>query len=103
MPAARPETLEPEFLAQLGSIYDEAWASVAVSYAHVDADALAEARAELAAIVMRLAAGQLASGELKDQAIHEFRCDGAIGDAAATPGNRAVTEPARASISVPAN
>ncbi len=104
MPTVRPETLEPEFLAQLGSIYDEAWASVAASYTHVDTHALADARAELAAIMMRLAADELASGELKDQAIHEFRC--AMAPSAmqpATPSDRAVTEPARTSISVPAN
>jgi hypothetical protein len=62
MPTARPETLEPEFLAQLGSIYDEAWASVAASYTHVDTHALADARAELAAIMMRLAADERLQG-----------------------------------------
>jgi hypothetical protein len=104
MPTARPETLEPEFLAQLGSIYDEAWASVAASYTHVDTHALADARAELAAIMMRLAADELASGELKDQAIHEFRR--AMAPSAtqpAAPCDRAVSGSARPGVNVPAN
>ncbi len=73
MPAPRPETFEPEMLALLGAVYDDAWRTVAAEYAHADADTLAEARAELAAIMLRLAEEQLASGELKDRAIRQFR------------------------------
>jgi hypothetical protein len=104
MPAPGRETFEPEVLALLGSIYDEAWASVAADYAHADADTLAEARAELAAIMLRLAEHQLASGELKDQAIRQFRH--AMAPSApqlATPTDRAVTQTARHGVNVPVN
>ena len=68
----RPETFEPEVLALLGSIFDEAWASVAPEYA-LDAEAAREARAELATIMLRLTDLQLGSGELKEKALRSFR------------------------------
>ena len=72
MSAPFPETFEPEMLALLGAVYDDAWRTVAADYVHADADTLAAARAELAAIMLRLAEQQLASHELMDQAIRQF-------------------------------
>ena len=59
MPASRPETFEPEVLALLGSIYDETWSCVAAGYAQADPKTREEARAELAAIMLRLAEEKL--------------------------------------------
>ena len=103
MPAPGRETFEPEVLALLGSIYDEAWASVAANYAHADVDTLAEARAELATIMLRLAERQLASGELKDQAIRQFRHAMTPSATRREPGDRAVTETVLQGVNVPAS
>jgi hypothetical protein len=73
MHAPRPETFEPEVLALLGSIYDETWACVAASYAQADPKTREEGRAELAAIMLRLAEQQLGSNDLKDKALRLFR------------------------------
>jgi hypothetical protein len=73
MHAPRPDTFEPEVLALLGSIYDETWACVAAGYAQADPKTREEARAELAAIMLRLAEQQLASNDLKDKALRLFR------------------------------
>jgi hypothetical protein len=71
---------------------------------HADADTLAGARAELAAIMLRLAEEKLASGELKDQAIRRFRQ--AMGRSATQHASDSEPAPARttrSSINVPAN
>jgi hypothetical protein len=73
MPASRPETFEPEVLALLGSIYDETWSCVAAGYTQADPKTREEARAELAAIMLRLAEEKLGSNELKDKALRLFR------------------------------
>jgi hypothetical protein len=73
MRAPRPETFEPEVLALLGSIYDEAWTSVAAGYAQADSATREGARAELAAIMLRLAERQLGSSDLRDKALRIFR------------------------------
>jgi hypothetical protein len=73
MRAPRPETFEPEVLALLGSIYDEAWASLAAGYTQADGATREGARAELAAIMLRLAERQLGSNDLKDKALRIFR------------------------------
>jgi hypothetical protein len=73
MRASRPEKFEPEVLSLLGSIYDETWACVAAGYAQADPKTREEARAELAAIMLRLAEEQLGSNELKDKALRLFR------------------------------
>jgi hypothetical protein len=104
MRAPRPETFEPEMLALLGAVYDDAWRTVAGGYDYADAETLAEARAELAAIMLRLAERQLASGELKDQAIRQFRQ--AMGTSATqrpTPTELAPAEAMPSCVSVQAN
>jgi hypothetical protein len=68
-----PETFEPEVLALLGSIYDDAWASLAAGYAQADRVTIEGARAELAAIMLRLAEQKLGSGDLKDKALRIFK------------------------------
>jgi hypothetical protein len=72
MRASHPETFGPEVLALLGSMYDEAWASVAAGYAHADRVTREAARAELAAIMLRLAEEQLGSNDLKDKVLRIF-------------------------------
>jgi hypothetical protein len=73
MRAPRPETFEPEVLALLGAIYDEAWASVADGYVQADRATREEARAELADIMLRLAEQQLGSNDLRDRALRIFK------------------------------
>jgi hypothetical protein len=73
MRAPRPETFEPEVLALLGSIYDEAWASLAAGYVQADPVTRDGARAELAAIMLRLAERQLGSDDLKAKALRIFK------------------------------
>jgi hypothetical protein len=104
MRAPRPETFEPEMLALLGAVYDDAWQTVAASYVHADADTLAEARAELAAIMLRLAQHQLATGELKDLSIRQFRkAMGRSATAHTSLSELAPAEPSLSSVSVPAS
>ena len=104
MRAPRPETFEPEMLALLGAIYDDAWRTVAAGYVHADAETLAEARAQLAAIMLRLAERQLASDELKAQAIRQFRqVMPPSATQHATTSELAAAEAAPSGVSVPAD
>jgi hypothetical protein len=72
MSPIRTETFEPEDLASLGSIFDQAWASVAASYEHTDEDTRAAARARLARILLQLAARQVGTESLKQVAVRAF-------------------------------
>ncbi len=104
MSPSRPETFEPEMLALLGAVYDDAWRTVAAGYVYADAETLAEARAELAAIMLRLAERQLASDQLKDQAIRQFRqAMGMPVTQHPTPTELAPAEATPSGVSVPAN
>lgn len=89
MRAPRPETFEPEVLALLGSIYDEAWASLAAGYVQADRTTREGARAELAAIMLRLAERQLASNDLKAKALRIFK----RGSGSATPAQQSAPQP----------
>jgi hypothetical protein len=89
MRAPRPETFEPEVLALLGSIYDEAWASLAAGYAQADRVTREGARAELAAIMLRLAERQLGSNDLKDKALRIFKRS----SVAAAPARQSAPQP----------
>ena len=78
----------------MGSIYDEAWASLAAGYAQADGATREGARAELAAIMLRLAERQLGSNDLKDKALRIFRralsghrADGVVSAAGSPPGS----------------
>jgi hypothetical protein len=57
----------------LGSIYDEAWASIAAGYVQADRETREGARVELAAIMLRLAEEQLEAGDLKNKAMRLFK------------------------------
>ena len=104
MNPSRPETFEPEMLALLGAVYDDAWLTVAAGYVYADAETLAEARAELAAIMLRLAERELASGDLKEQAIRQFRQVMTLSAAQrTTPSKVAPTETTPSDVSVRAN
>ena len=72
MTPIRRETFEPEDLASLGSIFDQAWASVAASFEHADEDTRAAARARLARILLQLAARQVGPDSLKQVAVRAF-------------------------------
>ncbi len=72
MTPIRTETFEPEDLASLGSIFDQAWASVAASFEHADEETRAAARARLARILLQLAARQVGPESLKQVAIRAF-------------------------------
>ncbi len=72
MTPIRMETFEPEDLASLGSIFDQAWASVAAGYEHADEDTRAAARARLARILLQLAARRVAPESLRQVAVRAF-------------------------------
>ena len=66
------ETLDPEDLERLGSIFDEAWSLLAPGLQHRGEAAVAEARARLAGIMLELCQHQLMSGSLKKRALRIF-------------------------------
>lgn len=69
----RPENLEPEDLARLGSLYDQAWAAVAANFADTDAATRTAARSRLAGIMLELLEQQLVSEGLKQRAVSVFQ------------------------------
>lgn len=72
MSPARNETFEPDDLARLGHIFDEAWATLAPSLTGADAAAVASARARLAGIMLELTRQQLVAANLKERALAIF-------------------------------
>lgn len=72
MATTRIETLEPEDLARLGSLYDAAWAAVAPSLNHLSGAAIQAARARLAAIMLELTKQQSVHDNLKQRALVIF-------------------------------
>ena len=80
---SRRETFEPEDLARLGSMFDEAWAAVAARFAKADEAERAAARARLAGIMMELLNQQLVADGLPQRAIAIFQ----FADPRAAPAN----------------
>ena len=72
MATTRIETLDPEDLARLGSLYDAAWAAVAPSHNHLSGAAIQAARARLAAIMLELTRQQSVHENLKQRALVIF-------------------------------
>lgn len=72
MATTRIETLEPEDLARLGSLYDAAWAAVAPSLNHLSVTAIQAARARLAGIMLELTKQQSVHDNLKQRALVIF-------------------------------
>jgi hypothetical protein len=66
------EIMEPEELAQLGAVFDEAWAAVS----DTAGEGNAELRTALASIVLQLAhLRQLGPDQIKATALRIFRCE----------------------------
>ena len=66
------EIMEPEELAQVGSVFDEAWAALRATAGEDSADQ----RATLASIILRLAnLGQLGPEQMKATALRIFRAE----------------------------
>jgi hypothetical protein len=72
MTSRRVETLEPEDLASLGSMFDETWAAVAAGFDHADEDAKAAARARLARILLELVDQEDGPELIKQTAVRAF-------------------------------
>jgi hypothetical protein len=67
------ETIEPEDLAVLGTVFDEVWSSVSGGLRHADVDRRAAARTQLANILLQLVQGRrLGPDEMKRRAIQTF-------------------------------
>jgi hypothetical protein len=78
------EIMEPEELAQVGSVFDEAWDALSATAG----DDSADQRATLASIILRLAnLGQLGPEQMKATALRIFRAE-------PSQGLRAVGSPA---------
>jgi len=70
------EIMEPEELAQLGSVFDETWAAVSGSVG----EGSAEQRTSLAIILLRLAnLRQLGPDQMKASALRIFRAESTFG------------------------
>ena len=66
------EIMEPEELAKVGSVFDEAWAALSTTAG----DDSADQRATLASIILRLAnLGQLGPEQMKATALRIFRAE----------------------------
>jgi hypothetical protein len=55
MRVSRPEIVEPEVLARLGSAFDAAWEAIAHNYVQADIETQAAARADLAVRMLQSA------------------------------------------------
>jgi hypothetical protein len=82
MSVKHPGTFEPEVLARLGAIFDEAWASLAAGFEHANESTRLAARAKLAGILLELVEQQLISESLKQRALMIFQSGGGL------PGTR---------------
>ena len=99
MATTRYETLEPEDLARLGSLYDAAWAAVAPGLQHLSAAAMQAARARLAGIMLELTRQQSVHDNLKQRALVIFHytphfAAKAQGDGAASDSSLPAVSPA---------
>jgi hypothetical protein len=70
-----PGTFEPEALARLGLIFDDAWESLAVGFEHTSEAARAAARSRLAGILLELVDQQLMTDNLKQRALIIFQTE----------------------------
>jgi hypothetical protein len=71
-----PSVFDPDDLAVLASLFEEAWASIAADFKAAESTAASAARARLAKIMLDLAQlRQLGPEEMKRKAIRAFRQD----------------------------
>lgn len=75
------ETFEPDDLALLGHLFDEAWIALAPSLTGLDASAIGSARARLAGIMLELTKQQLVAANLKERALAIFHRGSGVGHA----------------------
>jgi hypothetical protein len=78
MSVKNPGTFEPEVLARLGAIFDEAWASLDADFEHANEATRLAARSKLAGILLELVEQQLVSESLKQRALIIFQSGGAL-------------------------
>ncbi|MEI9900517.1 MAG: hypothetical protein WDN31_10800 [Hyphomicrobium sp.] len=71
--AGRTETFEPEDLALLGSIFDEAWAAISPIFEEADAETRAEARTRLAGLLLELTGKEASHEHIKQVVLHVFQ------------------------------
>lgn len=72
MIAVRTETFEPEDLALLGSVFDEAWATISSFFRDADEATRAEARMRLAELLLELADREVSHEDIKRVVLHAF-------------------------------
>lgn len=70
--AGRTETFEPEDLALLGSIFDEAWMAISSLFRDADEATRAEARMRLAELLLELTGREASHEEIKHVVLHVF-------------------------------
>jgi hypothetical protein len=69
----RTEILEPEDIAVLGSIFDEAWSAVASRFEQADAQTRASARTRLARVLLQLAGDEAGHDRIRQTAVLIFQ------------------------------
>ncbi len=72
MLARRAEIYEPEDLAVLGSIFDEAWAEIAPGFDHADEATCASIRTRLATLLLQLAGHETGHERLRETVMNIF-------------------------------